>query len=498
MSRFATIEASRTRPRRPTINRAGGPAYEQSDKVKFASILLTSFVTDQYYRSGNDTVKELVSLLDSVDPEFAAKAAVYARNEFGMRTITHIVGGEIPARVKGERWTKNFIDKVVFRPDDATEILAYYLARYGKPVPNSLKKGLALAISKFDAYQLAKYRGDKNAVSLVDVLNLVHPRPNSKNRDAFEALVDGVLKSERTFEAKLSAAGQVKDKQAAKQQAWAELLVEENIGQMALLKNLRNIEEQAPELLPKALELLVRPSRVQKSKILPFRYATALEQVNERATVEALSDALDIACSNVPTLDGRTLIAVDHSGSMGRDGLSGVNSGYRWGAQADSKTPRRIANVLAAVMAKANNADVMVFGNDARYVRGINSNDSTLTIHRLIDGTDAGHATNYGAVFDRATKDYDRVITVSDQQSWKGTGWGSSSPEPNAKRYAKHYRGGVHPHYYNLDVAGYGTSLFPADRVYELAGFSEKVFDIMKVLETDRNALVNAIERVEL
>lgn len=489
MARYATKENTRSKPRKPVINRAGGQAYAQSDKQKLAAILLTSFVQDQFYRSSNETVNELKDLLGKVDPKFAAKAAVFARDEFGMRSISHIVGGEIPATVKGESWTKNFIDKVIVRPDDATEILAYYLSNYGKPVPNSLKKGLARGISKFDAYQLAKYRGSKHAVSLVDVLNLVHPRPTKDNRDAFEALVDDTLRSSGTFESELSKAGNAENKEEAKAKAWADLVTEGKIGQFALLRNLRNIEQDSPEVLDEALKLLTKPSRVKSSRILPFRYATAVDQVSEQKTIRALNKALDIAVDNVPNLPGKTLIAVDHSGSMGVDEQSGY--GYY---RADSKQPRRIANLFAAVLVKAMDADVMVFGSGAKYVTGLNTDDSTLTIKKMIDRVDCGHATDFPAVFRTANKAYDRVITVSDMQSWVTY----AGPKADAAKYAKKYTNGVQPHYYNMDLSGYGSSLFPADRVYELAGFSEKVFDIMKVLEQDRHALVNKIEAVVL
>ena len=53
-----------------------------------------------------------------------------------------------------QSWTKNFFDKVVYRVDDASEILAAYMTLHGKPIPNSLKKGLALSLGKFNGYQL--------------------------------------------------------------------------------------------------------------------------------------------------------------------------------------------------------------------------------------------------------------------------------------------------------------------------------------------------------
>jgi hypothetical protein len=39
---------------------------------------------------------------------------------------------------------------------------------------------------------------------------------------------------------------------------------------------------------------------------------------------------------------------------------------------------------------------------------------------------------------------------------------------------------------------------FPERNVFCIAGFSDKVFDIMKLLETDKQALVNEIKKVEL
>ena len=47
-----------------------------------------------------------------------------------MRSVSHIVAGEIVNSVKGEQWTKNFINKVVFRVDDMTEIMSYFMSTY--------------------------------------------------------------------------------------------------------------------------------------------------------------------------------------------------------------------------------------------------------------------------------------------------------------------------------------------------------------------------------
>ena len=80
-----------------------------------------------------------------------AKAGIYARTKFGMRSISHALAGEIAKKVKGEKWTKNFFDKIVYRPDEMTEILAYYYATNGNgKEPNALKKGFAKAFTRID------------------------------------------------------------------------------------------------------------------------------------------------------------------------------------------------------------------------------------------------------------------------------------------------------------------------------------------------------------
>lgn len=43
---------------------------------------------------------------------------------------------------------------------------------------------------------------------------------------------------------------------------------------------------------------------------------------------------------------------------------------------------------------------------------------------------------------------------------------------------------------YSIDLAGYGTLQVPEKDVYCLAGFSEKIFDLMKFFEEDKDALL--------
>ena len=477
---MARFNDTRTRVVAPdTVNLAGGQAHQQTPKLELASLVTTNFVTDQYYRGAGDSLARLRELEAQVDPLYAAKAAVYARNEDGLRSITHALAAEIvhDQRVKGEQWVKRFLDAVVRRPDDATEILAYYLSRYGKPLPNALKKGLGSALGKFDEYQLAKYRGEGRDFSLVDLVNLVHPRPTEKNAEALKKLVNGELRSTGTFESTLSKAGPSKE---AKAEGWRELLESRKIGYFALLKNLRNIAEQAPELVPVALNLLRDEKLIRNSLVLPFRYLTAARQLSAYPEiVAAISDALDIALVNVPKFDN-SVVWIDGSGSMG-----GRVAGN------DHLTRLDVAALFGAVVFKKSGGDVGLFESDARLISGLNPRDSTFTIAEQIKSVRLGYATNFHAIFDRMTKPYENVIIFSDMQGWVGY----NTPAANVAAYRR--RVGANPHIFSFDLAGYGSLQFPERKTYALAGFSDKTFGLMENLRVDPGAFVKKIEAVE-
>ena len=111
-----------------TTNLAGGKAYKESSKLELVSLLLTSFAQSKFYEKEEKINQRLIDLIGKVDPEFVAKSAIYARNEFSMRSISHITAAELAKFISSQTWGKSFYNKIVRRPDDMTEILAYYNA----------------------------------------------------------------------------------------------------------------------------------------------------------------------------------------------------------------------------------------------------------------------------------------------------------------------------------------------------------------------------------
>lgn len=478
-----------------TVNLAGGEAFKESPELELVSLLLTSFVEDKFYESAKTQLKRLATLVDVNEKKFVAQAAVYARTEFGMRSITHALFGELLTKVKGQAWLKKAITKGVYRPDDLLEITAYYLNKMGGDkypsgkrvgLPGALRKASKFILNKFNEYQLAKYKGSRSNIKMVDILNAVHAKPTDANSKVFEKLVKGDLKSTETWEAKLSQAGQevkeIKDEtekeeklKELKADAWKDLLMNKKLGYFALLRNLRNILTQSPEVVDEALKQLVDEVAIKKSLVFPFRFKTAMNELGQvsdsRKVVQALSEALDKSLANVPKFDGKTLVVLDQSGSM-------------------SGKPIEIGSIFGAVLYKANDADLMIFGSDAKYTNP-NPLDTVSSIAKQLDNANLG-GTNFHAIFQTANKKYDRIVILSDMQGWMGY----ENPTKDFEAYKK--RTGAEPFVYSFDLNGYGSLQFPEKNVFAIAGFSDKIFDVMKLLEQDKNALVNKIKQIEL
>jgi hypothetical protein len=378
------------------------------------------------------------------------------------------------------------VTNVVSRVDDMLEITSYYIQTFGKPLPNSLKKGLSGAFNKFDNYQLAKYKASKSKLSLVDLVNLVHPIPNDSNSDSLSKLVKDQLKRTGTWEDKMTTVGQqaktTEEKQEMKTQVWSELIKTRKLGYFALLKNLRNILTTSPTVVDDACAMLTDPKLIKKSMVLPFRFIVAyteLQSVQGSAKVlDAICKAAEISLSNVPKLPGKTLVALDISGSM------------------ESSNPTMkyqiidIAAQFTTVLVKANQADLLVFNNTASYANIPSSADLMSSIQLLKQKVSGG--TNFHAIFETLTTSYDRIVILSDMQAWMGT----STPVNTFNNYCK--RVANRPKIYSFDLAGYGTLQFPENQVCALAGFSDKIFDIMKIVETDSKALIKKIKEIKL
>ena len=91
-----------------TVNRCGYASYSLEDELRLISMLNTLKLEPQFYRSENQTMKELRDLIEKLglkDPYFVAQAIVYSRCKGeGMRSINHLAAARFLTSVqKGYR-----------------------------------------------------------------------------------------------------------------------------------------------------------------------------------------------------------------------------------------------------------------------------------------------------------------------------------------------------------------------------------------------------------
>jgi len=443
-----------------TENFAGGRAFSKDAKSELVFAVLTTFLEDKYYESGDERIERIVNLIPKVGAEFACKLAIVARQEFNMRSVSHLLIGEIAKVYKGV--VKNIIPKIAVRPDDLIEICAYL----GKPIPNQIKKGVALALNNFSEYQLGKYRKEGSKWSLVDLFNLTHP----KGVESAKKLIEGTLKANDTWEKEISAVADAK--------TWEKLITEDKMGYMAILRNLNNLVKYnvSEETIDKVCKVLTNPEQVKKSRQLPFRFYTAYTNVSGNIKLsDAISEAMDISVGNLDNLPGKTLIAVDSSGSM------------------DGK-PIEIASIFAGALIKKSNCEVILYDTGIKEFSP-STRTPVVDIADRIQKEAMGGGTETSLVFKYAEKGlWDRIFILSDNESWSESYYGSSvqTAYNDFKRIT-----GSDPFIYAIDIQGYGTTDISSEKVTHLTGWSDKLLQFVSIKEKGVD-IVKWIEQKEL
>lgn len=468
-----------TTPTNRTTNRSGHAAYKTADKQKLVTQVLTSFFNEKkFYGDNTAEMQETIKNVIAADPQFVANLAVFARREFNMRSVAHVLVAYLAHEVNGKPYARNAANAVAIRGDDATEIMACYLDLFGKPIPNALKKGIADALQRFDEYTLAKYKGEGKAVKMRDLLCLCRPTPvNEAQSAAWKLLLNGELETPYTWETELSAKGN----NAA---TWEQLIDSGKVGYMALLRNLRNILTANPRNVGKVLATIENPVMVKRSKQLPFRFLSAykeLENIGGSRVFDALENAVEASIENMPKLEGTTVIAVDTSGSMG-SAISGKSKVRCY----------EIAMMLGLIANKiCENSIFYTF--DTSITKYPVSKRSGI-LYTTIRSSHCGGGTKMQLPFEKMIAENikaDRIIVLSDNEC--NGGWYSKPVQALADTYRNRTGNDIWVH--AIDLQGYGTQQFHGKKTNIISGWSEKVFAFIALAEQGEGNLEKTIEQ---
>lgn len=470
-----------------TTNKSGYIAYAMADKPKLVTQVLTSFFGENKYYG--DTTNDLIETANAVlksDPKFVANLTRYARKEMHLRSVAHALTSLIAYNIESKPYIKEVVADVVERADDITEILACYLDMFGKPIPNGLKKALAGVLSKFNEYQISKYNGGSKAVKLKDVLKLIHAKPKDDDQQKiFNEIINDTLPVAERWETELSTNGNTKE-------VWEKLIDKNEVGYMAMLRNLRNIINANPSNIDKVYSKLSNKEQVLKSKQLPFRFFAAYRELGNVANAgskifDILETAIEYSVENMPKLSGKTVIAIDTSGSMD--------------SRISSKSTIKcddIAKLLAVMSAKICD-DVIVYNFDTT-INKLNYSNRGGIISTALSIHSNGGGTNITLPLQEMIRNNikaDRLIILSDNEINRGwNNYNSWYSHEHCQSYADKYRRTINKDLWvhAIDLQGYGTQQFIGKNTNILAGWSERLLEFINLAEQGIDNQVKFIE----
>lgn len=536
MSRFSKMNVgvlATTKVQAPnTVNRQGHAAYALGDELKLLSALNVLKLEQQYYRGVNQQMLEVIELVEKVarkDPYLAAQCIVYSRWEGeGLRSVNHLAAAALADYIAGREWAKRFYSSYdkknkrggcICRPDDMSEIkMIYFAMNAPHKLSMAMKKGFKNYIEALPPYQMFKYKKP-----VIDISNLVHPNPNvtedieaeGRRVKSLTALMTGMHVAANTWETRQSAAGQEIAEQVkrgeisvqeaelaldqAKSENWNDMLMNNQLGILAALRNIRNILKTANiNSIKKLCGMLEDAKRIREGNIMPQQIDVAYDIVmDEFASTQtgkliaaSLIKGYELSTTNLgPALPGRNLVILDCSGSMGWSNVYDLRK-----KSVGRNTVLDKASLVAATILKATGGDLIVFGSGAREGT-YNPMQNVFEIARSLRNTSMG-GTNLASAFDLVAKNwnnikYNRIFILSDNECNQG------SNVQAYKRLLSKCSADEMPYIYSVDMAAYGTTPIKHDgRVNYYYGFGYAMFDDVAKLEFNPQAHIEKVKQI--
>ncbi len=415
----------------------GAPVRAISPELQLRRSVLACLLWEkQFYEEGVEIAGRIAELVPRVNAARVADLAFEARERMQLRHAPLLLVREMARHKTHKAQVSEALARVIQRADELAEFLAIYWKDGRAPLSGQVKKGLAGAFGKFDAYQLAKY-DRAGTVRLRDVLFLCHAKPRDEAQAAvWKSLVEGKLAAPDTWEVAFSAG-------ADKRTTWERLMRERKLGALALLRNLRNMREGGVD---EALVLeAIREMRADR--VLPFRFIAAARHAPQWEP--ALEEAMLRSLAARPKLAGKTVLLVDVSGSM-TAALSERSEMLRTDA----------AYGLAILLREiAGQASIYSFSDKLAEVPARHG----FALRDALDASQPHQGTYLGRALNAIQEPFDRLIVITDGQSHDPV------PAPRGRGYMINvgsYRNGV----------GYG-------RWMHIDGWSDAVVDYIRSLE---------------
>lgn len=484
-------------PAADALNEAGGEAYRLSPKAALAQYAATGCLNTTFYASAGEQLQRVLNLCASpeVEPEFIARAALYARTRGYMKDLPALLAASLS--VLGPGLLAEIFDRVI---DDGRMLRNFVqIMRSGVVGRKSLG-----TLPKRLVQQWFEARSDEqvfrasvgNDPSLADVIRMVHPRPATASRAALYGYLIGqphqaadlpeLVKQYEAFKA-----GNGSEPPDVPFQMLASLdltpkhwmRIARNAPWQMTRMNLNTFARHGVFRDRATVKLIANRLRdktaISRAKVFPYQlmvaYASATASLPDRIR-DALQDAMEIATANVPAVSGRMYVCPDVSGSM-----HSPITGYRKGATSVVRCVD-VAALIAACFLRTNaHTRVIPFKEDVVRV-SLNSRDSILTNAARMSSLPPG-GTNCSAplaLLNRENATGDLVVYVSDNESWVDASSGRGTA--TVREWAHYKSRNPLARLVCIDLQPYSTvQAIDTGRedVLNIGGFSDQVFDVI-------------------
>ena len=505
------------------VNNAGGVAYALSDEAALATLCCTGTIHNTYYVDAAAQFNDVMELCDKVTPAFIAKAAIYSRTKGFMKDMPCLLLAIL--LTKDTALFKKAFPKVI----DNVKMLRSFvqIMRSGaigrKSFGGAAKKCIRQWFAGWkDANKFFNSTVGNNP-SIGDIIRLTHPKPQNQEFEALFAYLCGfpydaeklpeIVKRYELFK-KNYAEGiiwqetpdinfQYLTSLPLTQANWADIACKASwqttrMNLNAFAKHsVFVLDANDTPMVDIVANRLRDPKEIAKAKVFPYQLLQAFKMADDlpHNIREALQDAMEISVSNVPTIKGKVIIAIDSSGSM-----DSPVTGNR-GAQTSKVLCQDVAGLVGAAIKRKNpDAVVLSFDMSARK-ETVNSRDSVMTIAKQLSrsggGTDISCAIR---LCNDENINGDLFVIVSDNESWFDRG-GYTRGTWSMAEWNKFKVRNPNARCVCIDIQpNRTTQLKERDDITNIGGFSDNVFSLLATLTegSNENHFVNTINGVEM
>lgn len=489
-----------------TKNEEGYDAFKLDLEQEYVKVLMTNTFGNTYYVSQKDLVQQAENIHTEMilkNPDFVAKALVYARKEGHMRSQP-IFGlaklfsmkGTAEEVAKRREIASSIFGKVIQTPNDLADFIT--LAKKdgcslnGRKIKKTINNWIE---TNFSEYWAIKYGSGNKEVSLRSILRHFHPqhkelfrylraKKNGYNVDftglpqimAFEDLkkattdeqkIEAITRGKLPHEVATSFAG-------SSQSIWNSIVP--NLPIMALLKNLATLERHDVANSNKnyILKRLSNKESIERSQILPYRFLEAEKHVNSAWIKDALRDALELSFVNIPNISGTTAVCLDISGSMQGDYL------------------QKSAIFAIALMKKAElNGHFILFDTSAEE-KSVSMRDSILTQASTICARGGTNTSCPIELLIQKKYKVDNIIMITDEQQNSGNLF---------YRSILNYRSLINRNskVFVVDISPYSGGSLPSDmkNAYYIHGWSDQVLKFISMASNGWTSMVEYVRGLE-